>query len=466
MKNLLVANFRPQGRSREADLRALVGAQIENSQALGWAAQDIVVVSNLDFDWPVTRVHTPLNASCLTGSKMFALEHLFEIGLIKEGEIWWAHDLDAWQNHWFEPPDFADIALAEYSRPTFNGGSILLRAAARDLILAITAHIRRHRAEREEPAIDKILRLPAHASRVTVLNSTFNVGCSAYAERYARSEKPILVSHFHPKGGPSWRTHVWGHNKINTPSICDRLGELLIRRFHAGKPPVPVHYRLRTAFHLGDCWARLNFALRLLEKGERFSIYLPNQTTREIFEALDIGRLRPHLLRDKSVVDPPSRELFGRIESGAVAYQCEYFPTKARPCPEGWEIGYALEANWKPDLKIPPALSEVIPALASALPHCRLVGLGRPWQTSVKAVVARMTKLRLVLAVDNGIAHIARSVGVPLFLLEHQLPLERGFPRERCNYVRVTIQDVVEKIVEHVVAMRRESDLFGRGLIQ
>lgn len=459
MKNLLVANFRPQGRASEAQLRRLVDAQIENSLALGWAARDIVIVGNLPLDAPVTVVRAPLNESCLTGSKMFALEHLFQLDLIRDGEIWWAHDLDAWQNHWFEPPEIADIALAEYSRPTFNGGSVFLRSTARDLVGEITAHIRGHGMEREEPAIDRILRAPRHASRVTVLNSTYNVGCSAYAIRYNRSQQPILVSHFHPTGGTSWRTHVWGYNRIHTPSISPRLEELLVRHFHQGKPPVPVHYRLRNAFHLGDCWARLNYALRLLEAGERFAIYLPNEMTRQIFDLLEIGRLRPHLLKERPTANPDSQEIFRRVDTGSAAYECVYFPTRIAWQPQGWEIGYALDANWQREAKIPPDVDDIIPALREALPHCTFVPLGLPHQASVTELVARMASLRLVLSVDNGIAHVARSVGVPLFLLEHLHALRRGFPPSRCTYTKVTRQDLVEKITAYVSRARDSADM-------
>ncbi len=238
MKNMLAVNFRPGGRLAEKALRALVDAQIENSLALGWAPQDVVVVSNLDLDVPATVIRTPLNDTCLTGTKMFALDHLFSLGLIRGDEAWWAHDLDAWQNYWFEPPPFPDIALAEYSTPEFNGGSIFLRAGARDMVSAIKKKIAATGARQEEPAINAVLRSAAFRERVGVLNSTFNVGCSAYSVRHTRSEKPILVSHFNPMRESSWRTHIFGDRKLAETSVSPRLFELLVRRFHDGVPPL------------------------------------------------------------------------------------------------------------------------------------------------------------------------------------------------------------------------------------
>lgn len=242
MKNLLVANYRPKARISEPLLRTLIAAQIENSLALGWRGDDIVLVTNLDIAAPVRVVRSDLNDFCLTGSKMFALHHLFEIGLIREpGEVWWAHDLDAWQNHSFDPPAIADIGLAEYSTPKFNGGSVFLRPTARDIVAAVVIAILQSRDQKEEPAINRVLRSPLRAHRVTTLDSTYNVGCSAFAIRYARSTQPILVSHFNPAGGISWRTHVDGINRLGVSSVSPRLLELLIRHFHAGIRPALPH---------------------------------------------------------------------------------------------------------------------------------------------------------------------------------------------------------------------------------
>jgi hypothetical protein len=237
VKNLIVANCRPTGKTREPELRALIQAQLENSRELGWAPEDLYVVTNLNVEGEANIIRCPLNETCLTGSKMFALQYLFDQRLIQENDVWWAHDLDAWQNHPFTAPEFLDIGLAEYSTEKFNGGSIFLRGTARDLIFGIVSMIHHTRGLKEEPAINQILRSPLCRHRVSTLNSTYNVGCSAYAIRYHRSIQPILVSHFHPTGSTSWRTHVDGVNPLGIPSVSPRLVDLLQRHFHHGQPP-------------------------------------------------------------------------------------------------------------------------------------------------------------------------------------------------------------------------------------
>jgi hypothetical protein len=233
----MVANYRPRGRIKEEYLRNLVGAQIANSLELGWAPSDIVVMTNFELDAPVTLIRAPLNESCLKGSKMFGLQHLFEQGLIDAADVWWAHDLDAWQNYWFDPPEFADIGLAKYNAPEFNSGSIFLRAAARDLVTDIVTRIEARPIESEEPAINAVLRSRECAHRVTVMNSTYNVGCTGFEARFQRSMKPVLVSHFHPSHRVSWRTHVDGVNRIGVGSVSPRLLEFLVQRFHQGIRP-------------------------------------------------------------------------------------------------------------------------------------------------------------------------------------------------------------------------------------
>jgi hypothetical protein len=237
VKNLIVANFQPHGRVSGGELRTMVEAQIENSLALGWRKPDLVLVTNERLDSGVTEIVIDLQAHCMPGSKMFALEYLLQQGVPADGEVWWAHDLDAWQNYWFDEPEVGEIGLTEYSLPKFNGGSIFLKRSAGDLIHAITSTIRNGSLIKEEPAIDLVLRTSENLPRVTILNSTYNVGCSAYEWRYERSTKPILVSHFHPTNRTGWKVHVVGKNRIGRSSVSPRLQELLVRHFYRGVLP-------------------------------------------------------------------------------------------------------------------------------------------------------------------------------------------------------------------------------------
>jgi len=232
MKNLMVANFQltKAGSVKRYDLDALttnLKAQIENSITLGWDPADIVAVTNFEFEFMgVTATHLPLNEKCLTGSKMFAVrEHLRNRG----GSVW-AHDLDAWQCVPFDPPMFKDIGIATYSRPKFNGGSVFIRPSAFDIIDAICNTLESEK--REEPTLEKLLKSSLYRDRITVLNYTWNVGCSGFVKRYTLSEKPIKVVHFHPSNRMAWDTHARNRNGISIDAtIPARLKDLMVKYF-------------------------------------------------------------------------------------------------------------------------------------------------------------------------------------------------------------------------------------------
>jgi hypothetical protein len=147
----------------------------------------------------------------------------------------WVHDLDAWQNVWFDCPKFKDVGICQYSRPKFNGGSIFYKPSAKDIVEAIISILKRNKEAREEPTIDKILKTNAYRHRVTVLNPTYNVGCSGFVARYMRSYKPIRVCHFHPHNRIAVETHLLDRNGLNVKSVDTRLEQLIGKYFDMAK---------------------------------------------------------------------------------------------------------------------------------------------------------------------------------------------------------------------------------------
>lgn len=230
MKNVLTANFHLGSRCSLDELRGLLTAQIENSLDLGWRPRDLLLVTNFEYEFAGVRAHcVPLNERCLTGSKVFALKWLFDQGLADD--LLWAHDLDCWQNVWFDPPEMADVGVCEYSRPKVNGGSVFWRPTARDLVEEVVRRLTAEKAEREEPTLDRVFREPGFAPRVTILNSTFNVGCSGFIKRYEMSAKPVRVCHFHPTNRIAWETHALDRNGLDEVPISPRLERLVRKHF-------------------------------------------------------------------------------------------------------------------------------------------------------------------------------------------------------------------------------------------
>lgn len=229
MINFMVANWK--GKSGSLRLEKLLRAQIHNSLDLGWTAENLVIISNERFSYMgIQTIQADLNEFCFTGSKMFGLKWYFDN--MDKGQMVWSHDLDAWQNIVFEEPEFTgDVGIAQYSNTKFNGGSIFWKPSSKDLINTIVNILEIENAPREEPTLNKFLKAKSVKSRVSVLNNTYNVGCSGYVVRYNKSIKPVHVCHFHPDNRIAWETHALDRNELGIIGITKRL-EKLIRMYY------------------------------------------------------------------------------------------------------------------------------------------------------------------------------------------------------------------------------------------
>lgn len=229
MKNVMIANFHKRSRFKMDTLIVNLHAQLENSFELNWKPEDICLIGNFDFEYKnVKMMKCDLNNFCLTGSKLFGLQWLMKQNL---DAVYWAHDLDCWQGVEFECPEFKDVGISQYSSPRFNGGSVFWKNTGCDIVDHVIEVIVKERSRKEEPILNKILKSKEYEPRVTVLNSTYNIGCSGFVKRYERAIKPICVSHFHPTNRIAWDTHALDRNRLGQKSISDRL-EKLIRKFY------------------------------------------------------------------------------------------------------------------------------------------------------------------------------------------------------------------------------------------
>ena len=230
----MVANKSEHKRYDFKKIELLIKAQIENSLDLGWDIKDIILLANFDYEFlGIKTLKTKLNKNCLTGSKIFGIKYLFENNLIKDDEIIWAHDLDAWQNVWFECPKIKDIGITCYSTSKFNGGSIFWGKRAKDIVDKIVDVITGDKERKEEPTLNNVLKSKEYRDRVEIINRSFNVGCSGYVVRWLDSIKPLRVCHFHPYNNTAWETHALDRNGLDVVGITPRL-ERIIRKYYPG----------------------------------------------------------------------------------------------------------------------------------------------------------------------------------------------------------------------------------------
>lgn len=234
MINLMVVNRRkkPSGKYRSGKLEKLLEAQIENVLEIGWKPEEVIIAANFEHEYMgIKTTLAELNGHCFSGSKMFAVKWLLEQGQYPEDAIIYVHDLDAWQNYWFEPPQMKEVGITTYSTSKYNGGSVFWRPRARDIVNRIIEEIEKGE-EQEEPTLNRLLKSKEYQDRVTLLDNTYNVGCSGFVPRAQRAKKPIRVSHFNPYNRIAWETHRMDRNYEGIVSISARLEVLLRKHFN------------------------------------------------------------------------------------------------------------------------------------------------------------------------------------------------------------------------------------------
>lgn len=231
MKNFMVANRYGKRRYKKDKIETLLKAQIDNSLSAGWKVEDIILLSNFKFEFMgVKAIVNELDHECLTGSKIFGIKYLYDHDMIKD-EVIWAHDLDAWQNVPFYCPEIKDVGIACYNIKKYNGGSIFWTRKARDIAEKVIKTILEEDRHIEENSLNKVFKSKEYKKRVTEVNNTFNVGCSGFVTRWARSIKPIRVCHFHPYNPIAWETHALDRNAVGVKCVSDRL-ERVLRKYY------------------------------------------------------------------------------------------------------------------------------------------------------------------------------------------------------------------------------------------
>ena len=104
------------------DAAPLVKVQIDNSLASGWKKEDILLATNFDYQYGSIKAITFKDVKFFEkkpqASKINAIIKLFEKKMIKNGELYWFHDLDAFQLYKITQSELrmgkVDMALTDY----------------------------------------------------------------------------------------------------------------------------------------------------------------------------------------------------------------------------------------------------------------------------------------------------------------------------------------------------------------
>jgi hypothetical protein len=208
MKNLMVY-ISPQ-KEFDEEGKILVKVQIDNSLELGWAREDIVLITNFPHEYnDIKALVLDDDTFCPfkpTVSKINAVLKLFEMGLI-EDELYWLHDLDAFQQEKFTEEDVnlgnKDMGVCNYGRvPMWASGTIFFKKSALVLFLAIQKLCYEWQVT-EQKGLRYIAGSSVHEEEVGLgrwvktMNITFNFNTTNMDSNFRQAEKPIRVIHFH-----------------------------------------------------------------------------------------------------------------------------------------------------------------------------------------------------------------------------------------------------------------------------
>lgn len=139
MKNLMIY-LNPQKKFQEK-AENLVKTQINNSLKLGWRKQDIIILTNFPYQYKGIKamllkddLFSQINPKAFVSNAIF---HLLDQGFLKEGEIWWYHELNILQNQPLKASEIelegATAGFTNDKRSQFDFGSFFFRKGANKL---------------------------------------------------------------------------------------------------------------------------------------------------------------------------------------------------------------------------------------------------------------------------------------------------------------------------------------------
>jgi hypothetical protein len=203
MKNLYIHISTNNGFGKEHE--ELTKMQIDNSIELGWKIEDILLVTNFEYEYRGIKTFVIKGEyDTIDGnrsSKIPAINRLFKEGMIGE-DTYWFHDHDAFQLVPMREPDLTGVDMGctdQGYEPIWNAGSFFFKKEAEDIFSWIEGTMA-YLSMNEQNALTYLWNGDVNFinKRWKKLNNTYNLGIYHLDSCLEKIEKPLIVAHFHP----------------------------------------------------------------------------------------------------------------------------------------------------------------------------------------------------------------------------------------------------------------------------
>jgi len=218
------------------EVSKLAEIQIDNSLLLGWESKDILFYTNFPYSFRgVEAIVLSGSLYCLyrpLSTKTLTAAYLLSKHLLKEDDVCWVHDLDAFQLEKFNVNLDGFVAgFTDYGwRKKWSLGSYFVTNKAVDIFRNLSHTIEMTHQE-DERAMVKLTNENT-ISGFKKLNITYNFGMRHVKFNYDQAELPLKVVHFHPqrRGRAVLDSFMYGKNELGFPLITRQLSKLLMEQ--------------------------------------------------------------------------------------------------------------------------------------------------------------------------------------------------------------------------------------------
>lgn len=260
MKNLLIY-INPK-KDFDEEGKTAVKIQIDNSLDLGWKPEDILLVTNFDYEYNNVKSYVVGDKNycefCPAASKINAIIDLFDRKLIEKDKIYWFHDIDAFQLCKIEESELKlnkeDILMPDFGRILrWSTGSFFFKTGSENIFNWVKEIMYKYKIDEESAfciltGIEYLVhhyskkKIKAHTfsgfpeikninQRIKKANITYNFHSFNVRSNYKAAIKPIRVAHFHflkpinPKNPRPDQIDFFlhGKNKLEVQIVPERL---------------------------------------------------------------------------------------------------------------------------------------------------------------------------------------------------------------------------------------------------